>query len=180
MIVWTVIYDVAAHLGVSKHQWNVKVSDIPRIFNVRLLRCFIIGLHSLLKLLNICDILYGPMLAAAKLSLLLQLHRHFLSLNQPKYQLKWLVYSTGVIIAGYYFSCIFQFALQCIPRQGLWDPSVHPKCSNAPALTFAAGAFGLLTNLLLYLLLLSLVVIAGSNQLGGWPALLPVNIVALL
>ncbi|OAL44245.1 hypothetical protein IQ07DRAFT_636310 [Pyrenochaeta sp. DS3sAY3a] len=163
MIVWTVVYDVASHLGVSKHQWNVRVSDIPHIFN----------------LLNICDILYGPMLLVAKLSLLLQLHRHFLGLNRPKYHLKWLVYSTGVIIAGYYFSCIFQFALQCIPRHGLWDPSVHPKCANAPALTFAAGAFGLLTNLLLYILLLCLIYIAGSNQLGGWPALLPVHIVAL-
>lgn len=120
------------------------------------------------------------MLAVAKLALLLQLRRHFLSLDKPKYQLKWLTFSTGVIIAGYYFSCIFQFALQCIPRQGLWDPSVHPKCANAPALTFAAGAFGLLTNLMLYLLLLCLVWIAGSGQLGGWPALLPVNIVALL
>jgi hypothetical protein len=35
MVVWTVIYDVAGHLGISKHQWNVRASDIPRIFNVR-------------------------------------------------------------------------------------------------------------------------------------------------
>ncbi|KAH7394351.1 hypothetical protein BKA66DRAFT_456148 [Pyrenochaeta sp. MPI-SDFR-AT-0127] len=163
IIAWTVIYDVSCHLGITKHQWNVKASEIPRIFN----------------LLNICDILYGPMLGTAKFALLLQLRRHALLPTTPKNRMNWLIYPTGVVIFGYYFSCIFQFAFQCVPRRGLWDPSANPKCGNMPALTFAAAAFGLLTNLMLYALLVWLIIIASPNQLGGWLALGPINIVAL-
>jgi hypothetical protein len=120
------------------------------------------------------------MLGTAKFSLLLQLRRHYLAQTNATPRMHWLIYKTGFVIFGYYFSCIFQFAFQYIPRNGLWDPTVHAKCSNVAALTFAAAAFGLLTNLMLYILLVWLMVTAGFARLGGWKSLLLINTVALL
>lgn len=53
-------------------------------------------------------------------------------------------------------------------------------CSNSTWLTVAVAGFGLLTNLMLYALLMWLIVIAGSSQLGGWLGLGLINVVALL
>jgi hypothetical protein len=132
------------------------------------------------QLLNICDILYGPMLCAAKSALLLQMHRRVQQRGVPKNRINWLMYPTGVVLVSYYVSCIFQFAFQCVPRQGLWDPEVHAQCGNATVLTFGAAAFGLLTNLMLYANLLWLIYIVGTRSLGGWLTLGPIHLVALL
>jgi hypothetical protein len=163
MTIWTVLYSVAAHYGASKHQWNVRASSIPLIFD----------------LLNICDIFYGPMLLLAKLSLLLQLRRYSVRTTSAK-AMSWLIWPTGITIVGYYFSCIFQFAFQCVPRRGLWDSSVKATCGNAPALTFAAAAFGLLTDLLLYGLFVWIVSVKEVRDAGGWKVLTPIHVVALL
>jgi hypothetical protein len=120
------------------------------------------------------------MLCAAKSSLLLQINRHVQIPGVPKNRIKWLIYPSGVVIVGYYVSCVFQFALQCVPRKGLWDPEVHARCGNMTALTFTAAAFGLLTNLMLYANLLWLIYIVGTRSLGGWVALGPIHLVALL
>ena len=93
---------------------------------------------------------------------------------------KWLQYATGIVIVAYYLSCIFQFAFQCMPRKGQWDPTVHPECDNSAALTFAATAFGLLTDLMLYALLVWLMMTIGTSKLGGWRNLLPINTIGLL
>lgn len=119
------------------------------------------------NLLNICDILYGPMLLLAKLSLLIQLHRHH---ALPRI----LYYATGTLIVGYYFSCIFQFAFQCVPRRGLWDTTAHATCGNMTALTFCAAAFGLATNVGLY------VGLCVQGKFAGWRAVGLVHGIALL
>jgi hypothetical protein len=97
-----------------------------------------------------------------------------------KNRIKYLIYPTGLVITGYYISCIFQFAFQCVPRKGLWDPKVDARCGNTTVLTFGAAAFGLLTNLMLYTNLLWLIYVVGTRSLGGWLALGPIHVVALL
>jgi hypothetical protein len=120
------------------------------------------------------------MLGTAKFSILLQLRRHYFAQTHFKKRTAGTIYVTGCVIIGYYFSCIFQFAFQCMPRKGLWDSTVGAKCSNEAALTFAAAAFGLLTDLMLYVLFLYLMVLAGTARVGGWRTLVPINITALL
>lgn len=119
-------------------------------------------------------------MGAGKFDLLLQLWRYSLSDEKAKRRMKWLVYATGAVIFGYYFSCIFMFAMQCLPREAIWDPTVKAKCISSPGSTFAASAFGLLTDLMLFALFLWLILLLGSRQLGGWLCLGSITFVALL
>ena len=133
-----------------------------------------------LQILNVADILLGPMLGAAKVSLVIQIRRYFDIQERPQRPFTIYAYSVLLVVAGYYFAIIFVAVFQCTPRKGLWDPTIASKCISVPQAVYVEGGFALLTDLLLFTLFAWLLARAGIEQLGGKALIGCIMTVALL
>ena len=57
----------------------------------------------------------------------------------------------------FYVACIISRALQCIPREKIWNPFVTGKCINSPAELVSSGVVNILSDIILLIIPLSMI-----------------------
>ncbi|PVH92218.1 hypothetical protein DM02DRAFT_605614 [Periconia macrospinosa] len=127
--VWNILFAFTANLGLSRHQWDVRLKDLPR----------------LLLLTNILETIYGPTMFALKLSVLLQLKRIFCSSYQRD-SVWWILMTLIASVTIYYWACFFSFVFQCWPRAKIENPGIDGVCIDILSATLAAGIINLVTD----------------------------------
>ncbi|KAI1755193.1 hypothetical protein F4782DRAFT_527917 [Xylaria castorea] len=114
---------ITGKYGQGKHQWNVRLSD------------FI----ELLKIVNVLDILYSPLVFFAKYVVLRQIETTFFQ-HQSRSWSHWglivLIWSNLFFYTAFFFSFIFA----CTPREKIWNPPLDGTCiDNSAALISSSG-----------------------------------------
>lgn len=115
--------------GAGRHQWDVSVASIIRI-----------GLLG-----NVIEIVYGPTIWLAKLSVLLQYKHIFTPTKKPG-----IVYwSIHALIWGnflFYFADTLVVILECRPRAKIWNFLLPGTCLNGTANFIVTGAWNVLSD----------------------------------
>jgi hypothetical protein len=102
------------------------------------------------QLANILEIVYPPVMFAAKLAVLLQIKRIFTA-----HQKDFIYWSVQVLIVGNlltYFACFVAFIFACWPREKIWNPHVPGRCISTNASILATSAINLVSDLTILLL----------------------------
>ncbi|MCJ1242663.1 hypothetical protein MMC14_010672 [Varicellaria rhodocarpa] len=98
--------------GVGRHQWDVPILNVVSIFRIT----------------SYIDILYGPLIFAAKLSILLQFKRIFVP--RQKNVIYWCIYIIIWLNLLFYLIDTFVVAFACSPREKIWNPTIPGHCVN--------------------------------------------------
>lgn len=99
-------------------------------------------------------------LALAKGSVLVQLHRIFIT---PKFQL--VIRILGAIVTGWWISTLFAYIFICIPIGLIWEPQKPHRCENEKILNAIDPISWILTD---FAILIAPIPMIGSLQLS-WP-----------
>ncbi|KAF2678035.1 hypothetical protein K458DRAFT_395333 [Lentithecium fluviatile CBS 122367] len=129
VVTWEILFVYTASLGMSRHQWDIRMVDMPR----------------LLELTNILETLYGPTMFAAKYSVLLQLKRIFCGARQRD-SVWWILTILMAAVTIYYWACFISFVFQCWPRAKIQNPLIEGVCIDISSATLAAGVINLVTD----------------------------------
>lgn len=98
---------------------------------------------------NILDIMYAPIMLAAKVSILVQVDRMF-SGNKQR-MVFWSVRALAYIIAFTYTIMFFANVFACTPRARIVDPMVDGKCISQNNLIIASSAINVSSDVLILL-----------------------------
>lgn len=139
------------------HQWNVRVRDMITILYVCVPLCLIWKLRDL-KLIetwqyyNIAAIIYGVVIAAVKLSLLLQ----YLEIFMPIRNYDFMVVVTYIIIGSnliFYLACTFFEIFACTPREMFWNRLItNGHCFNMDAINISSATINCISDFVILLL----------------------------
>jgi hypothetical protein len=95
--------------------------------------------------LFVCYIFYACAIAFTKLSIIASYLRII-----PHRNFRAIMFTTAAVVALLWVASIFTIIFQCTPVAKAWDFSItEGKCINFVAFLYAAGAVGLLTDLVL-------------------------------
>ncbi|KAM0803202.1 hypothetical protein BDR22DRAFT_55655 [Usnea florida] len=125
---WTSLYLSARAYGLGLHIEDVPAEDLSRF----------------LYLCNIAEIIYGPVIFAAKWSVLLQLKRIFTPAKRDG--VYWTINIVTFMTFAFYLATMFSFIFQCSPREAIWNLEVKGKCINSIAATFSCGVINLFSD----------------------------------
>ncbi|KAI0396207.1 hypothetical protein F5Y17DRAFT_472987 [Xylariaceae sp. FL0594] len=113
--------------GQGEHQWNVTLARFS----------------MLIKYVNYVEILYSPMMFAAKFVVLRQIESIFLQ-HKPRSISHRLVRSLMWANLLFYGSAMLSFILACIPREKIWNPTVSGRCIDQSAALIGSSAINIL------------------------------------
>lgn len=103
-------------------------------------------------------ILQTTALALAKLSVLVQLYRIFIT---RKFQL--VIQILGAIVTGWWISSVFAFSFICLPVRLLWEPNKPHRCENEKVLNLIDPLPWILTD---FAILIAPIPMVGALQLS--------------
>jgi hypothetical protein len=141
----------AGQAGQGRHQWDVSIAGVQRVAFVSDRGSFqFVTLTVTGKLANILEIVYPPVMFAAKLAVLLQIKRIFTT-----HQKNCVYWSVQVLIAANlltYFACFVAFIFACWPREKIWSPHIPGKCISTNASIIATSAINVISDVTILLL----------------------------
>lgn len=121
-VAFTALLFVGASFGLGSHQWELSMFSLKRAL-----------LYS-----NALDVLYAPVMLAAKLAILIQIDRLFSGARKK------VIYWGARILAGLnvlcYTAIFFIYVFACSPRAKIFDPSVPGKCLSQDKAIIASAA----------------------------------------
>lgn len=90
------------------------------------------------------EVIYGPTIFFAKLSILLLYLRIFVTGKGSKtyYAIHFIIWSNFL----FYLSNLPTEIWTCIPRERIWDPTVDGKCLNNDAIIVSGGAINVVSD----------------------------------
>lgn len=148
---FTAVMLAAGHAGQGRHQWDVSIAGVQRVAFVSSLGdLYSIPLTVTGKLANILEVVYPPVMFAAKLTVLLQIKRIFTA-----HQKDFIYWSVHVLIAANcltYFACFVAFIFACWPREKIWSPHIPGKCISTNASIIATSAINVISDVTILLL----------------------------
>ena len=131
-----VVYDllivyITQEYGLARHMWDIPLSSFSHI----------------LYYVNVIYCLYGPTMLAAKLSVLLQIKRLFVT-DRSRTDVVWvtvivMIVANAIFYTGLFFSEVFQ----CWPREKIWNPALPGKCVDPNSATVVAGILNLVSDI---------------------------------
>ncbi|KAF2465132.1 uncharacterized protein BDR25DRAFT_295558 [Lindgomyces ingoldianus] len=125
---FTAVIVAAGEDGAGRHQWNVSIAMTQRI-----------GMYA-----NVVEILYPPLMFAAKFAVLVQIQRIFTAHKKD-----FIYWSVLVLIAAnivMYATIFFVFIFACNPREKIWMPHLAGKCLSVNAAIIATGVMNLVSD----------------------------------
>lgn len=102
------------------------------------------------QLANVLEIVYPPVMFAAKLAVLLQIKRTFIT-----HQEDFIYWAVQILIVGNllaYFACLVAFIFACWSREKIWNPHVPGKCIGTNTSILATSAINLVSDFTILLL----------------------------
>lgn len=100
----------------------------------------------MVQLSYLAEITNAPTMLMAKWSILFQFRRLFCT-GQVRDATFWSIHILIFLCAAYYFSAVFTFTFQCLPREKTWNPLLEGHCINVSAAIVSQGAANLLLDL---------------------------------
>lgn len=122
----------------------------PRYISRELLKklisvlCMCESADATLQLANVNEIIYGPIIFAAKVSILLQFLRIFVPTRKDATY--WAIHFLIWTNLFFYTIVTFVFIFQCSPREKIWNPRVSGKCLNTNLVFLISGAWNILSD----------------------------------
>ncbi|KAL6720066.1 hypothetical protein ACLMJK_001987 [Lecanora helva] len=107
--------------GNGKHLWDVKGNDFTEYA----------------KLINVSQIIYGPVIFIVRLSIILQ----FLRVFAPRRTIRTLLYILLVSNGLFYIAGVFVEIFRCKPRMKIWYPLLPGTCVDQNAVQICSGVF---------------------------------------
>ncbi|KAF2004708.1 hypothetical protein P154DRAFT_571915 [Amniculicola lignicola CBS 123094] len=124
----------ACNAGQGQHVWNISKEDA----------------HKVAHLTNFLDIIYPPVMFAAKLAILLQIKRIFAA--HHKNFNYWAVQTLIAINFLVYMTLALSFIFACWPRKKIWNPSVPGTCVDRRILLPTTSTINILSDASILLL----------------------------
>ncbi|ORY19191.1 hypothetical protein BCR34DRAFT_207628 [Clohesyomyces aquaticus] len=115
--------------GAGTHQWNVSVAQFRKVV-----------LYA-----NVAEILYPPLMFAAKLAVLLQIQRIF-----TVHKKTFIYWAALILIAANfitYITIFFIFIFACHPREKIWMSHIAGQCLDVNGAIIATGAMNLVSDI---------------------------------
>ena len=104
-------------------------------------------------LISVCSVLYIPLMALAKFSLLLFYRR-----LSPERWFKWMLWTTMIFVIGYSAALFFALIFACTPLQRNWDITITSgSCANKGGMYLATAGLNAATDVLLLVIPLPMV-----------------------
>ncbi|CAF9934880.1 hypothetical protein IMSHALPRED_009873 [Imshaugia aleurites] len=129
----SVILDAQSQ-GAGRHQWDVNVINAVKVARTS----------------NVGSIIYGPIIAIAKLAILLQYKRLFVA-----HKRNFVFYGVHVLIwtnMVFYLIETFLEIFACTPREKIWNPLTPGHCIGIENNYIAIGAWNVLSDFLILIL----------------------------
>ncbi|KAI1264533.1 hypothetical protein F5Y18DRAFT_83557 [Xylariaceae sp. FL1019] len=129
-VVFVSLAIVTSRYGQGKHQWNVRLSDFMQ----------------LLKIVNVLEILYSPLVFCAKYVVLRQIETTFFQ-HQSRSWSHWAL--QGLIWANLFFytAFFFSFIFACTPRERIWNVLLtEGTCIDNSAALIASSGINLVSD----------------------------------
>ncbi|KAF2683894.1 hypothetical protein K458DRAFT_304237, partial [Lentithecium fluviatile CBS 122367] len=124
---------IGAHSGLGAHIWTVSATALKRAL-----------LYS-----NVLDIVYTPIMLAAKLAILIQIDRLFS--GTKKKIIYWGVRIIVVLNVLCYTAIFFVHVFACTPRAKISDMNVPGKCVSQQATIIASGSINVASDVVILL-----------------------------
>lgn len=124
---------VGATAGLGDHIWTITAEALKRAY-----------LYS-----NILEIIYAPIMFAAKFAILVQIDRMFSGVR--KKLIYWGVRVLIVLNAVCYTAMFFAHIFACMPRAKISDPSLPGECISQNATIIATGTINLTSDVAILL-----------------------------
>lgn len=128
-IPWIALSFVLCKYGGGRHQWDISVLDGFQI----------------LRFANITEIMYSPIICAAKVSILFQ----FLRIFVPRHQgtTYWIIHFVIWTNVGFYLATTFALIFQCTPREKIWHPYIPGRCMNLDVQIVTSGSWNVISDI---------------------------------
>lgn len=145
--------------GVGRHVWDIRLTYIHSILNVRRSTSVpseLLDNTDRLQVYEIGNILYLFGVMFAKLSIL-ALYINLFGLANIKF--RWACQMVGFIAVGYCVGCALSFLFPCTPVAKVWDRNIPGNCGvDLVTLDITVGALNLLTDIVIFVLPLPILV----------------------
>ncbi|KAI5367842.1 hypothetical protein Slin15195_G029750 [Septoria linicola] len=116
-----------------------------RFISVHLWDLYIPEANLAILLISICSVIYIPLMALAKFSLLLFYRR-----LSPEAWFKWMLWTTVIFVIGYSAALFFALIFACTPLQVNWDITITSgTCANKGGMYLATAGLNAATDVLL-------------------------------
>ncbi|KAF2272788.1 uncharacterized protein EI97DRAFT_196094 [Westerdykella ornata] len=124
------------NVGMGKHAWDIPLASYSR----------------LAELLNIQQAVYMPAILFTKLAILLQLVDIFVPTQLPKNSRWYSLYS--LIASNVLFFTVLMFVeiFQCVPRQKIWNPTLHGRCIDINKTFIATGVINVIDDFIILII----------------------------
>ncbi|KAF1956305.1 hypothetical protein CC80DRAFT_593772 [Byssothecium circinans] len=142
---------LAETAGHGRHEWDVSIAGVMRVA----------------YLANILEIVYPPVMFAAKFTILTQIKRIFTT--HQKNFVYWSVQTCLAINFLAYFATFIAFIFACWPREKIWNPKVPGKCISTNSSILVTSAINLVSDFMILLIPLHAIKglhIATSKKIG--------------
>lgn len=145
LVAYASIGCLSLRYGNGVHQWDVPLQDVFYFAQVN--RLHVSNEFQLAdgkQLANVEQILYGPIVLLAKLSILLQYQRIFVPNHAGK-----LYYTVQFIIwlnLLFYIAATLASIFTCMPRKKIWEPSTPGRCVNIGIVVITNGAINVISD----------------------------------
>ncbi|KAI1330193.1 hypothetical protein F5Y16DRAFT_48952 [Xylariaceae sp. FL0255] len=120
---------ITGRYGQGSHQWNVPLSKF----------------FQLLKIVNVLEILYSPLVFCAKYAVLRQIETTFFQHQYRSWSHKalvFLIWSNFIFYAAFFFSFIFA----CTPRSKIWNPEEPGRCIDNRAALISSSVINIVSD----------------------------------